>query len=186
MTSMYLSEPRLITDLQIELINQLGDLFRARIRPHTPITVPELIKGIDCLLDEYESDSDNHYPLMDLINYQRTKESELLRAIFLYIVWRAFCTHGTGATPLMSLAKVVGKSPFETYAYCIRLECGGRIERTSTLGPDFMFQLADNEEYQRCWMNFKPMSEEETREVLERMVFQTWKKKYTAKVRRLS
>lgn len=167
------------------MMNQLGDLFRARIQPHTPIPVSELITGIEKLLDEYADDSDNCYPLLNLIDYQRTKESEPLKVIFLYIVWRAFCTHGTGSTPLMSLAKVVGKSPFETYAYCTRLECGGRIERTNTLGPDFMFQLADNEEYQRCWTEYKPMSEEETREALERIVFQTWRKKYTAKMRRL-
>ena len=186
MTSMYLSEPRLITDLQIELMNQLGDSFRARIRQHTPITVSELIKGIDCLLDEYESDSDNHYPLLDLIDYQRTKESEPLRVLFLYIVWRAFCTHGTGSTPLLSLAKVIGKSTFETYAYCTQLECAGRIERTNTIGQDYMFQIVNYEEYNQCWVEYKPMPEESVRIALDRMLFQMWRKKYTAKVRRLS
>ena len=177
---------RLITDQTIELMNQIGDLFRDRTKVFTPISVEELVKGIDALLDEFEDDTDNHYPILDLIDFERTKDSEPLRLIYLYIVWRAFATHGSGSTLIMTLARVIGKSHFETYAYCSLLVQAGRIERVNTQGQDFMFQLIDDEEFQRCWTAYKPMSDREVESAIERMLFLSWKKRYTAKVRRLS
>lgn len=177
---------RLIVDQTIELMNQIGDLFRDRTKVFTPISVEELVKGIDALLDEFEADTDNHYPILDLIDFERTQASEPLRLIYLYMVWRAFATHGPGSTLIMTLARVIGRSPFEAYACCCLLERAGRIEKTNTQGQDFLFQLVDDEEFQRCWTAYKPMSEHEVESALERMLFLSWKKGYTAKVRRLS
>lgn len=178
---MFLSTSQL-NDLTCEFMNELGDLFRARSKPRTPISVAELVDGIDALLDDYESDDENHYSLLDLINFNRDERTQTHRLIYMYMVWRAFSVKGPSSTPLRVLAHISGCSYFEAYAVCQELEGTGLIVKNNTLGGyrqytpiDDMYSITNYEEFEKCWEIVKPMTAEELSDKLDYYTYMLWK-----------